>query len=76
MDSLSNLARLNKKDRKRIAQKFIKRTRKDVSYLLKPRPFFLTTKLWVLIISKFLYLDRNNLEKICLISSSKTNKAK
>ena len=66
----------SKKDRKRIAQKYIKRVRKDISYLLKPRPIFLPFNAWIWVLSKLLFLDNKSLTDICLISSSKTNKIK
>ena len=73
---LSNMVipRLNNKDRKQVARKFVKRVRKDVGYLLKPRPLFLPFKAWVYILSKFLILDNKTLKEICLTSSSKINK--
>lgn len=68
------ITRLNKKDRKRIAQKLVKRMRKDVGWLLKPRPFFMTNKMWVWAMSQFLYLDNNSIKTICSISSSTEKK--
>lgn len=65
---------LSVKNRKRIARKFIKRTRKDVSYLLKPRPRFIPFDIWVWLLSSLLTLDNNSLKDICLISSSKQNR--
>lgn len=70
------LNNLSVKDRKRVARKFIKRTRKDVSYLLKPRPRLMPFKIWVLILSKFLFLDNKTLKDICLISSSTKKQSK
>lgn len=73
------LKNLSVKDRKRVARKFIKRTRKDVSYLLKPRPRFMPFNAWLWLLSQFLFLDNKTLKDICLISSStndKTRKAK
>ncbi len=68
------LSRLNNKDRKQVARKFIKRARKDVSYLLKPRPIYLPFAAWIWILSKFLNLDNKTLQDACLISSSKISK--
>ena len=70
------LQNLTTKDRKRVARKFIKRARKDVSYLLKPKPWYIPFKLWITILSYFLTLDNKSLKDICLISSSKINKTK
>lgn len=72
----TQLNRMNRKDRKRVARKFIKRTRKDVSYLLKPKPRFIPFNAWVWILANLLYLDNKSLKDICLISSSKTSKTK
>jgi len=72
----TGLNKLHFKDRKRIARKFIKRARRDVSYLLKPRPKLIPFKIWIYFLSRFLYLDNNSLKEICLISSSKINKTK
>jgi len=74
MSELSTLIKLSPKDRKHVARKFIKRARKDVGYLLKPRPWFIPFNTWVKILSKFLYLDNQSLKNICLISSSKQSK--
>jgi hypothetical protein len=71
-----NNKKISTKDRKRIAQKFIKRARKDISYLLKPRPRFLPFAVWITILAYFLKLDNKSLKDICLISSSKTSKKK
>lgn len=64
------LNNLSVKDRKRVARKLIKRVRKDISYLLKPRPLLMPFKLWIWFLSKFLLIDNKTLKDICLISSS------
>ena len=74
MQELSTNQRMNSRDRKYIAKKFIKRVRKDVGYLLKPRPMFMPFKFHVWLLSKLLYLDNKSLSKICLTSSSKVKR--
>jgi len=70
------IQQLSIKDRKRIARKFIKRARKDVSWLLKPRPRFMPFGMWIWLLSSLLTLDNKSLKDVCLISSSKISKAK
>ena len=71
-----DIQNLSTKDRKRVARKFIKRIRKDVGYLLKPKPWFIPFKIWISILAYFLTIDNQSLKDICLISSSKTSKTK
>jgi len=68
------MSKLHPKDRKRVARKLVKRVRRDVGYLLKPRPRLLPFKLWVSLLASLLYLDKKNLQDICLISSTKQNR--
>ena len=65
---------MSKRDRKYIAKKFIKRVRKDVGYLLKPKPRLMPFRLHIWLLSRLLHLDNKSLKKICLISSSKAKK--
>lgn len=74
MKELSTNQRMNKRDRKYIAKKFIKRVRKDVGYLLKPKPRLMPFNVHVWLLSKLLYLDNKSLSKICLTTSSKAKK--
>lgn len=69
-----DLKQFKKKHRRKLARKITKTMRNDVSYLLKPRPFFLPFRLWVLILSKFLYLDNNSIKHICSHSYLEKNK--
>lgn len=73
-DLYTPYSKLNPKDRKRIAQKLLKRMRKDVGWLIKPRPRMIPFNLWLWVLTSVLYLDNNSLKDICLISSSKPNK--
>lgn len=74
MQELCTNQKMNKRDRKYIAKKFVKRMRKDVGYLLKPKSRLIPFKVHVWLLSRLLYLDNKSLSKICLISSSKVKK--
>jgi len=76
MPDLSTITKMSKRDRKYVAKKFIKRARKDVGYLLKPRPFWLPFNIHLWLLTKLLFLDNESLKKICLISTQNINKIK
>lgn len=76
MADLSTISKLNKRDRKYVAKKFIKRARKDVGYLLKPRPFWLPFYIHLWLLTKLLYLDNKSLERLCITSMQNTNKGR
>lgn len=60
-----------KKIRQDLRRNFINEMRRDVSYLLKPRPRLLPFKIWIIILSKLLKLDNESIKYICSTSSSK-----
>lgn len=66
--------KLSKRDRRYLAKKMLKRVRKDVGYLLKPKPRWITFNFHVWLLSKLLFLDNKSLEKLCLTSSSEQKK--
>lgn len=76
MTDLSTTAKLSKRDRKYVAKKSIKRARKDVGYLLKPRPFWLPFNFHLWFLTKLLFLDNKSLKNICLISTQNIDKSK
>lgn len=76
MIDLSTTAKLNRRDRKYIAKKFLKMARKDVGYLLKPRPFWLPFNFHLWLLTKLLFLDNKSLKNICLISTQNIDKSK
>lgn len=67
-----------KRQKQGIYQRLIQQMRKDFSYLLKPRPFYLPFKTWVWLLDKLLYLDNDSIKNICSTSSlnAKTNNSK
>jgi hypothetical protein len=48
----------------------VEQIRKDISYLLKPRPFYLPFSVWIWVLSKLIKFDNKSLQEICLVSSS------
>lgn len=54
-----------------VRDSLVNQIRKDVGYLLKPRPFLLPFGVWIFILSRLIKLDNKSLESICLASSSK-----
>lgn len=68
--------RLNKRERKYLAKKMIKRVRKDVGYLLKPKSWWMPFDFHVWLLSRLLYLDNKSLKRICLISDHTSEQKK
>jgi hypothetical protein len=63
-------ARQLKRAKRGLYNKFIAQQRKDVSYLLKPRPFLMPFTMWIWLLSKLLRLDNESIKTICSTSSS------
>jgi hypothetical protein len=60
-----------RKIRRDLRYNFIKEMKRDVSYLLKPRPRILPFKIWIWCLAKLLKLDNESIKHVCLTSSSK-----
>lgn len=65
-----------KKLKRGLYKNLIVQQRKDVSYLLKPRPRLLPFDLWIWILDKLLKLDNESIKNICSTSSQNENKTK
>ena len=71
-------SKIDQRTRKYIARKVLKQMRKDVTWLMKPRPIWLPYKIWFSLLTNLLYLDNKSIKKICSGTSLeiKTNKTK